>query len=126
MTRPLSQGQADLLRLLAQMPFLDRLELAAQAGRSRGGVYEAATRLEDAGLINWVPHGTPLLAPSRRYYLTEQGVNALALAEVRPVGLLLGENPLSLRWRRTLLERCLLYTSPSPRDGLLSRMPSSA
>ena len=42
-----------------------------------------------------------------------------------------------LRWRRgdkivtTLLEHhsnyiCLLYTSPSPRDGLLSRMPSSA
>ena len=29
---------------------------------------------------------------------------------------------------RTLEEnqRCLLYTSPSPRDGLLSRMPSSA
>ena len=25
-------------------------------------------------------------------------------------------------WRGT----CLLYTSPSPRDGLLSRMPSSA
>ena len=24
------------------------------------------------------------------------------------------------------LESCLLYTSPSPRDGLLSRMPSSA
>ena len=24
------------------------------------------------------------------------------------------------------LLRCLLYTSPSPRDGLLSRMPSSA
>ena len=27
---------------------------------------------------------------------------------------------------RTLSYRCLLYTSPSPRDGLLSRMPSSA
>ena len=25
-----------------------------------------------------------------------------------------------------LKEDCLLYTSPSPRDGLLSRMPSSA
>ena len=25
-----------------------------------------------------------------------------------------------------LLDVCLLYTSPSPRDGLLSRMPSSA
>ena len=26
----------------------------------------------------------------------------------------------------TTLKPCLLYTSPSPRDGLLSRMPSSA
>ena len=26
----------------------------------------------------------------------------------------------------TLTLACLLYTSPSPRDGLLSRMPSSA
>ena len=25
-----------------------------------------------------------------------------------------------------LIRGCLLYTSPSPRDGLLSRMPSSA
>ena len=25
-----------------------------------------------------------------------------------------------------LISNCLLYTSPSPRDGLLSRMPSSA
>ena len=25
-----------------------------------------------------------------------------------------------------VLNTCLLYTSPSPRDGLLSRMPSSA
>ena len=28
--------------------------------------------------------------------------------------------------QQTLLAACLLYTSPSPRDGLLSRMPSSA
>ena len=28
--------------------------------------------------------------------------------------------------QRRLLYACLLYTSPSPRDGLLSRMPSSA
>ena len=26
----------------------------------------------------------------------------------------------------TAADTCLLYTSPSPRDGLLSRMPSSA
>ena len=27
---------------------------------------------------------------------------------------------------KTIMCICLLYTSPSPRDGLLSRMPSSA
>ena len=27
---------------------------------------------------------------------------------------------------KALINFCLLYTSPSPRDGLLSRMPSSA
>ena len=30
----------------------------------------------------------------------------------------------AFEWSETL--GCLLYTSPSPRDGLLSRMPSSA
>ena len=29
-------------------------------------------------------------------------------------------------WAEFEYEGCLLYTSPSPRDGLLSRMPSSA
>ena len=29
-------------------------------------------------------------------------------------------------WVQMGYEVCLLYTSPSPRDGLLSRMPSSA
>ena len=30
------------------------------------------------------------------------------------------------KWYGAVREACLLYTSPSPRDGLLSRMPSSA
>ena len=29
-------------------------------------------------------------------------------------------------WNKEYNRDCLLYTSPSPRDGLLSRMPSSA
>ena len=29
-------------------------------------------------------------------------------------------------WGEDVPTGCLLYTSPSPRDGLLSRMPSSA
>ena len=35
------------------------------------------------------------------------------------------ETPAEIRMAR-ILGACLLYTSPSPRDGLLSRMPSSA
>ena len=34
-------------------------------------------------------------------------------------------NGVSLK-KKERLSPCLLYTSPSPRDGLLSRMPSSA
>ena len=35
-----------------------------------------------------------------------------------------GDPPAAMRYTESRL--CLLYTSPSPRDGLLSRMPSSA
>ena len=41
-----------------------------------------------------------------------------------PVGLL-GRYVFEPTWLRSY-RSCLLYTSPSPRDGLLSRMPSSA
>ena len=44
--------------------------------------------------------------------------------------MVLGDNPDGLAESANLWHRrkghCLLYTSPSPRDGLLSRMPSSA
>ncbi len=122
MTRTMNRSQGELLRLLARMPFLDRLEMAALAGRSRGGVYEAADRLEDAGLAASVPHGTPLLASTRRYYLTEKCVNALGQEEVQPVASLLREYPLSLRWRRVLLERldtaAVIYRLASALAGL--------
>ena len=36
------------------------------------------------------------------------------------------ENNLDIKITENQNEICLLYTSPSPRDGLLSRMPSSA
>ena len=35
-------------------------------------------------------------------------------------------NPLAAEDNLVRVYPCLLYTSPSPRDGLLSRMPSSA
>ena len=43
-------------------------------------------------------------------------------AEINPIDLERFKDNL----KASLVEACLLYTSPSPRDGLLSRMPSSA
>ena len=42
---------------------------------------------------------------------TEDGMSSLDPADIESID---------------VLKDCLLYTSPSPRDGLLSRMPSSA
>ena len=44
---------------------------------------------------------------------------------VDPTGTYHGDSDLQLE-RINVYYNCLLYTSPSPRDGLLSRMPSSA
>ena len=96
---------AELLRLLAHMPLLDRLEMVAVSGWSRGGVYRAVPRLEDAGLIASVPHRTELIPPTRRFHLTAAGLRRLAHAENAPLEGLLRDLPVSARWRRVLLER---------------------
>ena len=96
---------AELLRLLADMPFLDRLEAVAVSGWSRGGVYGAVRRLEDAGLAAPVPHATDLTAPTRRFHLTAAGLRRLAQEEGVPVDSLLLTRPVSAQWRRLLLER---------------------
>src|SRR5664279_4426007 len=66
----------------------------------------------------WVGSGLAGLADGRGIpvgaEVTESELRALLEDGVDPVT---GE---------LLIRRCLLYTSPSPRDGLLSRMPSSA
>ena len=36
------------------------------------------------------------------------------------------DNEINQAVENEIVKACLLYTSPSPRDGLLSRMPSSA
>ena len=57
---------------------------------------------------------------------TKTNAKIIDMVEVIIVGdnvALVGHNP----YKNNLLTHlCLLYTSPSPRDGLLSRMPSSA
>ena len=63
--------ELEMLRLLADMPFLDRLGMARVSGRSRSVAYDAVDRLEWAGLVASAPrHGTdaanPPLLPHRR------------------------------------------------------------
>ena len=54
--------------------------------------------------------------------------NRIKLAEVAMRLQDVGVQALTIhgRTRKQMYKGCLLYTSPSPRDGLLSRMPSSA
>ena len=47
--------QDEALRRLAEMPFLDRLELAAVSGWSGGAVYRAVKELESEGTVQAVP-----------------------------------------------------------------------
>ncbi len=97
--------EADALRRLAGMPFLDRLELAALTGWPRGAVYDAISRLEERGMVEGVPHASPLVAPTRRHALTTAGVEQLAELEEKTVEELLFLQPLSRQWQRGLLER---------------------
>ena len=95
----------ELLRWLAAMPLLDRLELAAVSGWSRGAVYDAVTALEDAGLSAAVPHATEDVPPTRRFHLTARGLRRLARQEGVALDALLRIRPVSAQWRRILLER---------------------
>ena len=97
--------QGEVLRLLATMPFLDRLGMVAVSGRSRGAVYHAAGDLERAGLVSAVPHATPLIPPTRRYSLTAAGLHELARNEGMTVEELLSRFPVSERGRRLLMGR---------------------
>ena len=97
--------QADALRRLADMPFLDRLELAALTGWSRGAVYQAVGKLEREEMVESVPHASPLVSPTRRHALTAAGVDRLAELDAVPLEEPLFLLPVSRQWRRGLLER---------------------
>ena len=60
----------------------------------------------DVSLINWIPYD--------------------GIGKTVRNGLNFTERGFGIRGALGVSDRCLLYTSPSPLDGLLSRMPSSA
>ena len=65
--------------------------------------------LSEAGAVDVFELDQDLDATPTRYITLDQEVEAFEIHAVK-----------------YLMDPCLLYTSPSPRDGLLSRMPSSA
>ena len=73
--------EAELLRLLAEMPFLDRLEMAEVSGWSRGAVYGAVEKLESGGFCAPAPHAADPLPSTRRFHLTAAGLGRLAEQE---------------------------------------------
>ena len=95
----------ELLRLLAEMPFLDRQEMVCLSGGSRGAVYQAVARLEQDGLATSIPHAAELTPPTRRYCLTAGGLEELAEVEGVPAEELLRCLPVPAQWRRILLDR---------------------
>ena len=97
--------ETELLRRLTAMPFLDRLEMAAVSGRSRGAVYEAIKKLEASGVAASVPHATPLIPSTRCYFLTAAGLHRLARVEGITVDELLLSCPVSEQGQRVLMER---------------------
>ena len=97
--------EEELLRALAEMPFLDRLEMVAVSGWSRGAVYEAVERLENGGFAASVPHATDLVPPTRRFHLTADGLERLAGEESATPDELVRDRPVSAAWRRILMER---------------------
>ena len=101
----LAEREADLLRTLARAPLADRLDLVGLTGWSRGSVYGGVAALGAAGLVSPVPHSSPLVPPTRRFYVTDAGLRVLARIDGADIEILLSSHPVSRRWVRILLER---------------------
>ena len=97
--------EAELLRALAEMPFLDRLEMVEVSGWSRGAVYGAVEKLETGGFCASVLHAADPLPPTRRFHLTAAGLRRLAEEEGVSLDELVRIRPASTQWRRSLMER---------------------
>ena len=100
-----AERDVDTLRVLAAMPFLDRLELAAVAGVSEGTAHNALSRLQDDGLVDCIRHAAPLTASARRWRVTAEGLNRLASEQGTSLRRLLRTHPVTAHWQRLLLVR---------------------
>ena len=101
----LAGASADILRQLAETPFLGRGELSPMTGWSNSEAYRVVDRLENLGLVGAVPHATELLPRTERYYVTAAGVEELVRLAGKPVEAVLRGYPVSSQWQNLLMER---------------------
>ena len=92
----------------------------------RGVVLEKSRGL--SGRAGTRHHGAVCVDHGANFFRTTDPEIAHLIHEVLPTDELVEVNGEVWTFDRSgaILPGCLLYTSPSPRDGLLSRMPSSA
>ena len=100
-----NRSVTDILRVLSEMPFLHRGELASFAWWSESGIYRAVDRLQKAGLIASIPHATETQRHMERYYLTAAGLKEVATYTDGGLDEVLRSRPVSAQWQRLLLER---------------------
>ena len=126
---PSGSGKSTLIRCVNQLEKHDAGEVIVNGitlGRNRSQLKQVRTNV---GMVfqqfNLFPHLTVIenlmLGPQRARNLTEAKARELAEHYLERVHI-----PEQADKYPSQLSGCLLYTSPSPRDGLLSRMPSSA
>ena len=79
----------------------------------------------DESVISMLPEGA---VPYKKNEAPEETEHTLLAQEYRKLYLFFkgGANISQTRRETLFIQLCLLYTSPSPRDGTSSRMPSSA
>ena len=86
--------------------------------------YDAAAAMDEKGVSSEGRFG--VLNPRQYYELIQQvGENGLVNRDAQGTSRQKGNGIVEIAGIK-IYKSCLLYTSPSPRDGLLSRMPSSA
>ena len=93
------------LGVLAAMPFLDRLELAAVSGMNDQSVHSSLSRLQAQGLAACLRHGSPLTDSTCRWHVTAEGLRRLTLENGTSPDQLLRTHPVSAHWQRLLLAR---------------------
>jgi len=95
------------LQYLAEMPFLERAELAAAAGLPPSTAGDVLSRLHENGLVESVRHSRSTTSRVFRWCLTPAGLSELATSRLRGESpeSLLRELPVSAQDRRYVLRR---------------------